>query len=154
MRFRTAANDTLLLGAMPLALLAGAWLIGTLTVNHLLTHDAIMTGRGWATYLAENVKDLDQIAAGQKPTVESERFFERVQKVGQVFRYVIYDPQGRLKLASNEIDDDDDDAKDSEARNLNAVRAIATNAPVLNAEEPGKDEAASRPAILPKPTSR
>ncbi len=146
MRFRTGATDAVLLCAMPLGLLFGAWMVGKLTVDHLLAHDAAMTGQGWATYLADNVKDLDQIAAGQPPTEESRRFFERVQKVGQVFRYAIFDPDGRLRFASNGSDDDND--KDAGARNPRAVRAIVTNGPVVNAEEPDADEAAVRPPFF------
>ena len=140
--------DKVLLGAMPVALLSGAWLIGKVTVDHILHHDAVMTGQGWSTYLAENVKDLDQIVAGEKPSADSQRFFERVQKVGQVFRYVIYDQEGRVRLASNDADDDDDDTKDADARNLSAVTAITTGSPVIHAVTTDEDEAAIRPPFF------
>ena len=44
--------------------LMGTWLVARATVDHLLYHDAVTTGRNWTAYLAENVKDLeDYIAA-------------------------------------------------------------------------------------------
>ena len=60
MRFRTGATDAICSARSRSALLAGAWMVGKLTVNHLLAHDAAMTGQGWAAYLAENLKDLDR----------------------------------------------------------------------------------------------
>src|SRR5258708_30655438 len=94
-------RDSLVLaGALALAA-GGTWAVSHATINHLLYHDAVSTGRTWASYLAKNVEDLDHIASGQKPSADSQRFFDRVREVGQVFRYKIYDPQGHVRLLSD-----------------------------------------------------
>src|SRR5258708_39321358 len=99
-------RDSLVLaGALALAA-GGTWAVSHATINHLLYHDAVSTGRTWASYLAKNVEDLDQIAAGRKPSADSQRFFDRVQQVGQVFRYKIYDPQGHVRLISDDGEDE------------------------------------------------
>ena len=141
-------KDTLLLGGVLALFIGGAWLISEATVEHLLRHDAISTGRTWASYLAKNVEDLEEIAAGQKPSPDSQRFFDRVQQVGQVFRYIIYDPQGHARLVSDDFEkhddkdkdedkgkDADDDDEDLATHNPAAARSIAEGEPLINAEE-------------------
>jgi hypothetical protein len=152
-----------LFGAIPFALLAGTWLAAKLAVDHLLYHDAVMTGRSWTSYLVDNVTDLEEIARGARPNPESQSFFDRAQKAGQVFRYVIYDPEGRSRFASdgtqnhdrdrldepklpassNESSkktgasksDDDDDEGGLAEHNPAAARAIAAGQTLIIAEE-------------------
>ena len=118
------------------ALIGGAWGISEMTVDRLLRNDAASTGQTWASYLANNVEDLEEIAAGAKPSPESQRFFDRVRQVGQVFRYVVYDPQGHTRLVSDTLpDDDDDDDEDLAKHNAPAAKAIAEGQPLINVEE-------------------
>jgi diguanylate cyclase (GGDEF)-like protein len=103
-----------------------------LTVGRLLHNDAVSTGQTWASYLAKNVEDLEEIAGGAKPSPESQRFFDRVRQVGQVFRYIIYDCHTRLVSDTLDVDDDDEDlAKHNPA----AATAIAGGQPLINVEE-------------------
>jgi diguanylate cyclase (GGDEF)-like protein len=155
----------LLLGVVPLSLLGGTWLVAKTTVDHLLYHDAVMTGRNWTSYLVDNVKDLEDIATGAKPSAESAAFFDRAQKAGQVFRYVIYDPEGHPRFISDSLEKDRDEAKagsnpkdkaeeaskgaenhaekaddEEDEENLAehnpaAARAIALGQPLINAED-------------------
>ena len=142
---------------LPLSLLAGTWLVAKSAVDHLLYHDAIMTGRSWTSYLVENVKDLEDIARGAKPSAASQVFLDRARKVGQVFRYVIYDPEGHTRyigdvsktedvegrsLKPEEVakqdlgkPDDDDDDENLAEHNPAAARAIAAGGALVNAEE-------------------
>jgi diguanylate cyclase (GGDEF)-like protein len=102
----------LLIGAIPAALLAGTWISAKIAVDHLLYHDAVMTARSWTTYLVDNVKDLEEIAKGGKPSSESQAFFERAQEAGRVFRYVIYDPDGHSRFVSDDRKDHDPQKSD------------------------------------------
>jgi hypothetical protein len=47
-----------------LALIGGTLAIVKVTTDHLLYEDATSAARNWARYVAENVKDLEQIAGG------------------------------------------------------------------------------------------
>ena len=80
------SRDTLVLAVILALAVGGTWAVLQATVEHLLHHDAVSTARTWASYLVKNVEDLEEIAGGKKPSVESQRFFDRVQQVGQVFR--------------------------------------------------------------------
>ena len=128
-------KDSAILFAILGALIGGAWGISEATVDRLLHNDAVSTGQTWASYLANNVEDLDEIAAGAKPSPESQRFFDRVRQVGQVFRYVVYDPQGHIRLVSDAQADDDDDEDDLSKHNATAAKAIAEGRPLINVEE-------------------
>jgi diguanylate cyclase (GGDEF)-like protein len=158
MPIRLLPRSALLLGVFPALLLGGTWLVAKSAVDHLLAHDAVMTGRSWTSYLLDNVKDVEEIAKGAKPSVESQAFFDRAQKAGQVFRYVIYDRDGHTRFVSgsenkaqsalrgstadtNENDAnsgkqaEDEDDEDLAIHNPSAARASASGHELINAED-------------------
>jgi diguanylate cyclase (GGDEF)-like protein len=117
------------------ALLGGNWAIQKFTIEHLLYRDAVSTGHSWANYLGQNIGDLGAIAQGGKPSPASMSFFERAQKVGHVFRYKIFDPDGRLRLVSDELTATGADAQNLREHNAAAARAIAAGQPLVIAKE-------------------
>jgi diguanylate cyclase (GGDEF)-like protein len=94
---RWAAALVAMLGLLVL----GTWTTVRLTTNYLLERDASNHARQWAEFLAANVGDLEQIAAGEQPAAASMAFFEIARKSGQVFRYVIFNPDGYSQLVSD-----------------------------------------------------
>jgi diguanylate cyclase (GGDEF)-like protein len=82
-------------------LVVGTWTTVRLTTNHLLEREAAAGARNWAEFLAANVGDLEQIAAGEQPVAASMAFFEIARKSGQVFRYVIFNRDGYSQLVSD-----------------------------------------------------
>jgi diguanylate cyclase (GGDEF)-like protein len=109
-------------------LIGGIWVGTKVTTDYLLYKDATSTARNWARLLAETVTDLEQIAAGEKPTRASMTLFEWAQKAGQVFRYEIYNPEGYSQLASDHGVTQVNLSTFSAA----AVRAVATNGPIVD----------------------
>jgi len=86
--------------AVVLALLTGGtWGIQRIAIERLLDLDAVSTAHNWADYLAQSVNDLEAIAAGAAPSAASESLLRRTQKVGNIFRYNVFDPPGRLRLS-------------------------------------------------------
>ena len=69
-------------------LIGGIWMGTKITTDYLLYKDATSTARNWADLLAQTVTDLEQIAAGERPTRASMTLFEWAQKAGQVFRKI------------------------------------------------------------------
>lgn len=116
-------------------LASGTWMIEKYAIEHLLYRDAVSTGHHWASYLAQNVGDLGQIAQGHKPEAASMAFFEQAQKVGNVFRYKIFDPDGRLRLVSDELTAAGTDAQNLGQHNAAAAQAIAAGQPLVVAKE-------------------
>jgi diguanylate cyclase (GGDEF)-like protein len=82
-------------------LVGGTWTVVKVTTDYLLYKNATSTAHGWARYLASNVVDLEQIAAGEKPSIASMAFFRGTQKSDQVFRYEIFNREGFSQLVSD-----------------------------------------------------
>jgi diguanylate cyclase (GGDEF)-like protein len=130
-RFRNVALLVLVLTALA----TGTWTIEKRAIEHLLYRDAVSTGLHWASYLAESVDDLVEIAQGEKPSPASMIFFEQAQKAGNVFRYKIFDKEGRLRLVSDELTAVGTDAQNLGQHNAAAAQAIAAGQPLVVAKE-------------------
>ena len=57
-------------------LVGGTWITVKTTTDHLLYQNATRAAQNWAQFLAANVSDLEQIAAGETPSSASMAFFE------------------------------------------------------------------------------
>jgi diguanylate cyclase (GGDEF)-like protein len=116
-------------------LIGGAWLIAQQAINHLLFTDAVAAGHNWASYLALNISDLREIANGEKPSATSMDFFQRAQQVGHVFRYKIFAPDGRLRLASDRLPEAGADDQNLAEHNTEAASFIAAGKPLVEVKE-------------------
>lgn len=157
---RNLRRDLLLGAGLTLFLVAAVWaafLVTSHAVNGLLHQDAEAEGEAWARYLAANVKDLGEIVTGASPSAESMAFFEKAQKVGNVFLYKIYAPSGTLRLSSNELDEESPEAESIVAHNPVVAGAVLRGDTVVevkngrDAEEEGEEKEAElgseRPAF-------
>jgi len=113
-------------------LLGGTWAVVNVTTGHLLYENATSTARSWAQYLASSVTDLEQIAAGERPSIGSMAFFRHSQKSDQVFRYEIYDREGFSLLVSDHSKVALVDISDFSA---DAARAAKTGQPVVGTRD-------------------
>jgi diguanylate cyclase (GGDEF)-like protein len=109
-------------------LIAGTYTTIKLTTDYLLNQDAEDNARDWASNLAANVKDLENIAAGERPSTQSMGYFKSAHQVGHVFRYIIYNREGYSQLVS---DDKGVSVVDVSVRSSEAVAAIGTGRPVI-----------------------
>ena len=113
-------------------LLFGTWTVVEATTQHLLYQNATATAHSWAKYLASNVTDLEQIAAGERPSIASTAFFNQSRKSEQVFRYEIYDRHGYSLLVSNQRETMLVDVSEFSA---DAVHAMKTRQPVVGTRD-------------------
>jgi len=111
-------------------LVGGTWLTVQTTSDYLLYQHATRTARNWAQFLAANVTDLEQIAAGETPSTASLTFFSSVRKSGEVFRYTIFNRYGYSMLLS---DRDKVTPIDLSVYSANAARAIREDRPIVDA---------------------
>ena len=85
------------------AALIGATLgVVKFTTDYLLHRHAVEIAQRWAKFVVQNVDDLEQIAAGQRPTTKSMAFFEWSLREGVLYRYEIFNPQGYSQLVSDQ----------------------------------------------------
>jgi diguanylate cyclase (GGDEF)-like protein len=143
---RIFRRDLLIFAGLAAFLLIAVWsavVVTSRAVDELLRQDAKTEGEAWARYLAANVRDLGQIVAGENPDSESLAFFEKAQKVGGVFLYKIYAPNGRLRLSSHALDEVNPAEELITVHNpeaAEAVRAGKTVVEVKSAAEAGAHE--------------
>jgi diguanylate cyclase (GGDEF)-like protein len=115
-------------------LVGGTWAAVKLATDHLLYRSATSAATGWAQYLADNVVDLEQIAAGERPSAASLAFFHGARKVGHVFRYVIFNREGYSQLLSQH---DEITLVGLSEYSADAARSIRTNQPIVDVKEGG-----------------
>jgi len=87
--------------AILVVLVGGTGIVVKQMTDYLLYRNATRTAQDWAHYLAANVKDLEQIAAGEMPSTASVAFFDATREAGSVFRYVIFNRYGYSVLVSD-----------------------------------------------------
>jgi diguanylate cyclase (GGDEF)-like protein len=121
-----------LLLAVLVVLVGGTWLTVKLTTDHLLYQNATRTAEDWAQYLAGNVSDLEQIAAGETPSSPSIAFLDATRKSGEVYRYTIFNRYGySILTATRDKVTPVDLSEFSEA----AANAVKENRSIVDAKE-------------------
>ena len=113
-------------------LVGGTWTAVKVTTDSLLYQNAASTARGWATFLAASVIDLEEIADGEQPSAASIVFLQSLRNSGEVFRYEIFNREGysqliseRNKIAFVDVAEHSDEA----------ARAVTTRKPIVDVQE-------------------
>jgi diguanylate cyclase (GGDEF)-like protein len=114
------------------ALMAGTWVTMQWTTVRLVHEDARGNARDWAYFLAANVSDLKEIAAGELPSVTSTAFLDAARKSRQVFRYVIYNRRGYSQFVA---DRRQIGSVDMSKMSAEAARAVNTRQTVIDTAE-------------------
>ena len=141
-------RSVLLLAAIVSLLVGGTWLIVKTATDRLLYQSATKTAEMWAQYVAANVPDLQQIAAGENPSSASMAFFQTTGKSSEVFRYTIFNRYGYSILVSNR---DRIAPVDLSTYNAYAARSVLESQPVvrINAGRGAAQPAYSAEAYVP-----
>src|SRR6202044_3541033 len=90
-----------IVGLMVLLFAAGVGLVLKKAVDYLLYWDATAAAESWARYVAENVTDIEDIAAGEEPSAESMAFLIRTQQIRYVFGLEIINSFGNVQIISD-----------------------------------------------------
>ncbi|MGI9382909.1 MAG: putative bifunctional diguanylate cyclase/phosphodiesterase [Methyloligellaceae bacterium] len=120
--FRTVS----LLFAGLIVLVCSTYYVLDYTVDRLVMKDAETEAYGWADYLAKNLTDIEQITAGAEPSQASRTFIENARSIGDVFLFKLFDPEGRLRLISDELDKGRSDNPNLAKHNPRAAQVLAT----------------------------
>ena len=125
-----------LAAVLALALVAGgSWFVVTQAVDAALRENAKLTAAEWAAYLANALPDLELILEGQPLDSEAQRFLEKAQSVGNVFRYKLFDSSGTLRLDSANLESLPSNGHSLEEHNATAAEVVRTGEPFLESEE-------------------
>jgi diguanylate cyclase (GGDEF)-like protein len=97
----SSLKGTAIVGLMVLLFAVGVGLVLKKTVDYLLYWDATAAAESWARYVAENVTDIEDIAAGEEPSAESMAFLIRTQQIRYVFGFEIINSFGNVQIISD-----------------------------------------------------
>jgi diguanylate cyclase (GGDEF)-like protein len=94
---------SLILAAIGMLALACAVFFGINTaVNRAVSADAEHKSREWASYFIEQMPNLDRLIATGIPDARQTEVIKTAAKVGDVFRFKLYNQRGGLTLVSDE----------------------------------------------------
>ncbi len=85
-----------------LSIFSYSYMMGT--VEDLVRKDAENTAFAWSNYLASHLTDIDKISSGEMPSKTSMSFIEQARSAGKVFRFKLFDKNGRIRMISDELD--------------------------------------------------
>lgn len=71
---------------------------------YILKSDAQETAWRWASFLRDTLPNIEAILTGAEPPAEDRRIIQQVVKTGDVYRYRVYGPEGKVVVASHESD--------------------------------------------------
>ncbi|MCV3270236.1 putative bifunctional diguanylate cyclase/phosphodiesterase [Roseobacter sinensis] len=72
------------------------------SVQQAVSRDAVNKALHWGGYMSARVPDLQRLIATGVPTDEQMNAIRQIRQVGDVFRFKLFDAQGRLVLISDE----------------------------------------------------
>ncbi len=128
----SALKGTAIVGLIVLLFAVGVGVVLKTTVDYLLDWDATAAAESWARYVAENVTDLEDIAAGEEPSAESMAFLIRTQQIRNVFGFEIINFYGNVQIIS-------DGSKISSIHGTvhsdAAARAVTLGKPIISVDE-------------------
>tara|TARA_R110002020_G_scaffold239934_9_gene452529 strand:+ start:1986 stop:3917 length:1932 start_codon:yes stop_codon:yes gene_type:complete len=90
---------------IPVATLAIWLLISTLSkfyAEQAIARDAGHKALHWGEYMSERVPELEQLIATGIPSPEQKQIIRQIRTLGDVFRFKLFDANGRLVLVSDE----------------------------------------------------
>ena len=96
----------LIIGSVPGALaiiVVAIFMLLNATSQRIVAENAEEISLGWATYLGVQLDRIEGIAAGAEMLAEEKLFLERVTRFRDVFRFKLFDAEGRLRLISDDL---------------------------------------------------
>ena len=105
--------------ALGMVIVAGSVMFGIdFAVNKAVSMDARTKAEDWAKYFIEAMPDLDPLLAGGKMNTQQQSLVSTAAKIGNVFRFKLYDAKGTAILESDperfdkDADEDEDHIED------------------------------------------
>lgn len=104
MRGALLFRRSFILAVAGMIVLWGAVIVGiNFAVNHAVSADAEQKAQHWAKFFIEEMPNLNQlITTGRPDPIQLERVTSAA-RIGDVFRFKLFDRQGHLTLVSDEV---------------------------------------------------
>lgn len=122
-------------------LMGSAGLVLNHTIDTVIEREAELKARNWARYLAEGLPEIEKVVAGEALSPASRAFIESIKSNGNVFRFKLFDAEGKLFLASDALDKTGSIQKNLTTHNPHAANVVKTGkayTAVYKGKPPGK----------------
>lgn len=131
-RFRRLALAMCCASAIVLLVLAGSgyWLLSR-AADAVVERQAVATSQAWARFIAGHLPGLEEIAAGGAADPQEHRFLSDIRHFGDVFRFKLFDSEGRLRLVSDDLNDPITAAGDLSEHNPTAMSVLSSLEPYV-----------------------
>jgi diguanylate cyclase (GGDEF)-like protein len=129
-----SARSLVIIALLGMVALGGGIFFGVnYAVDRAVVVDARDKAQHWADYFLGAMPDLDGLIARGEPTVEQIDIIEAAQKIGDVFRFKLYNTAARQVLVSDDAKKaDEGDDVESPDHNDEAAEALETGVPIIN----------------------
>ncbi len=84
----------------------GGYVLLNLTTKQITRVHAEKTAFAWAEYIGSSLPRVEDIASGAALTPDETQFLRSVRKMGEVFRFRLFDKAGYLRLVSDDLEGD------------------------------------------------
>ncbi|MDF1720616.1 MAG: response regulator [Minwuia sp.] len=132
------SGPALLLAFVLLAVgaLAGALLLVQQTADRHVAHQAEEISLEWASVISGRLPSIGKIAAGGSISPEELVFLKDVTQFGNVFRFKLFSPDGKLRLSSEDLVEGNTALQQSLGdHNARAAEIVATGRPFTQIED-------------------
>ena len=97
--------------------------------DRIVVRQAQETSQEWGDYIGAELDRIEVIASGEKLTIDEQAFLTKVSQFGNVFRFKLFDSQGRLRLTSDDLANPDTNQIVLSEQNPKAASVITTGQP-------------------------
>lgn len=134
-----------LFAAVLLLLATGGIFTAKLTASHIVASQAERTALAWGAYISSELERIDVIAAGAELNEREKSFLSGISRFGDVFRFKLFDNEGRLSLISDQLGPLTTSGIDLGVHNKKAASVITSGLPFTQVES--GVEKANRPDV-------
>lgn len=131
--------------AVLLLLATGGIYTAKLTASHIISTHAERTSLAWGAYISSELERIEDIAAGAELNEREKSFLSSVSRFGDVFRFKLFDSEGRLSLISDQLGSLETSGIDLGTHNKKATSVITSGVPFTQVES--GIEKANRPDV-------
>ncbi len=112
-------------------ILAAVFFATRVSVDRAVSRDSVDKAVYYAEYMAVRIPDLQGLIADPRPSAEQVRVIQQIRSLGSVFRFKLFDENGRLLLLSDD-ESIQNGASVSDTQDPEPRRVAETNVPIVD----------------------
>ena len=105
------------------------------TLDRIVIEQAERTSIAWAGYIGNRMNRIEDIAKGAPLSEEEQQFLNGVRGFGDIFRFKLFDTQGRIRLISDDLHTDLANNPTVGEDNWKALSVVETGEPYSELED-------------------